>query len=248
MAKLFNDKMTNMKNNKILELKMEDGSSVEFDTEFFTFENVDYCLLTPADQNCQYKPVVRKAAWSTDGVQLFEIEDSEEHQRVMDYLLLLEKLEKCLLALDEGEQYRFLTTCNLPAKQYTIDNLGEGMEVVSEKMYGWWKQRFVLNHNTKKAWEFMNKNQILCTVTHEDIDWEAVNQLPHKAINHAIRLSAHFPTNIRPYKDGVAWVRWQLTPDGRYYMDADGYGMTDDDEIAICGQIDQHGKVVRKFR
>ena len=43
-------------------------------------------------------------------------------------------------------------------------------------------------------------------------------------------------------------IGWQLTPDGRYYMDEDGYGMTDDEEITIYGQIDQQGKVVKKFK
>jgi hypothetical protein len=46
----------------------------------------------------------------------------------------------------------------------------------------------------------------------------------------------------------VAEVSWQINPDGRYYMDEDGYGMTDDEEITIYGFIDQKAKVVVKFR
>lgn len=33
-----------------------------------------------------------------------------------------------------------------------------------------------------------------------------------------------------------------------YYMDEDGYGMTDDDEVEIYGFIDRCGKVVVKFQ
>jgi hypothetical protein len=43
-------------------------------------------------------------------------------------------------------------------------------------------------------------------------------------------------------------VQWQLNPDGRYYMDDDGFGMTDDEEINIYGIIDTEGRVVVKFQ
>lgn len=43
-------------------------------------------------------------------------------------------------------------------------------------------------------------------------------------------------------------MAWQLNPDGRYYMDDDGFGMTDDKEINIYGFIDKTGTVVVKFQ
>ena len=46
----------------------------------------------------------------------------------------------------------------------------------------------------------------------------------------------------------MAQVDWQLNPDGRYYQDDDGYGMTDDEEIDIYGFIDRKGNVLSKFR
>lgn len=51
----------------------------------------------------------------------------------------------------------------------------------------------------------------------------------------------------RQYKNGVAEVEWQLNPDGMYYRDEDGFGMTDDEEIKLYGAIDRKGKVVKKF-
>ena len=36
-------------------------------------------------------------------------------------------------------------------------------------------------------------------------------------------------------------------PDGMYYRDEDGFGMTDDEEINLYGAIDRKGKVVKKF-
>ena len=64
----------------------------------------------------------------------------------------------------------------------------------------------------------------------------------------ARHLSFHFPSFIRGFRNGVAQVDWQLNPDGRYYMDDDGYGMTDDIEIEIYGFMDTEGKVVVKFQ
>ena len=61
-------------------------------------------------------------------------------------------------------------------------------------------------------------------------------------------LDAHFPTRIRSFENGVAQVSWQLNPDGMYYMDEDGYGMTDDDEVEIYGFIDRKGNVIVKFK
>lgn len=94
----------------------------------------------------------------------------------------------------------------------------------------------------------MDKHQILCTVTEDDIDWESLKNLPKDAQEEARALSFHFPSFIRSFKNGVAKVSWQLNPDGRYFMDEDGYGMTDDEEIEIYGFIDQNAKVVVKFK
>lgn len=144
--------------------------------------------------------------------------------------------------------YRLLTSEKYAEHPYETNDLGEGMAVVEEVMNGWWKPRFLINHNTKCAYEFMNEAQVLTTVTKDDIDWESLQGLPDAAVEMAQRLSFHFPSFIRRFENGVAEVSWQLCPEGRYYMDEDGYGMTDDEEIEIYGYIDQNAKVVVKFR
>lgn len=87
----------------------------------------------------------------------------------------------------------------------------------------------------------------LTTVTQDDIAWDTLYGIPKIAIERAKRFSAHFPTFIHEFKNGMAKVSWQINPDGRYYMDDDGFGMTDDEEITIYGYIDHKGKVVSKF-
>lgn len=94
----------------------------------------------------------------------------------------------------------------------------------------------------------MDESETLCTVTQDDIDWESLKGIPEKSIERARRLDFHYPSFVRMFKNGVAEVSWQLNPDGMYFMDEDGYGMTDDDEVEIYGFIDRKGKVVVKFK
>ena len=148
----------------------------------------------------------------------------------------------------EEKLYKVLNTDEYKEYPYKYSELGEGMAVIGETMYGWWKHRFLINHNTKCAYEFMNKDQNLVTVTLEDIDWKSLKDLPEDAQMTAKALSFHFPSFIRRFENGVAQVSWQLNPDGRYYMDEDGFGMTDDEEVVIYGFIDTEGKVIVKFR
>ena len=144
--------------------------------------------------------------------------------------------------------YQLLTTDRYRNRPYETNELGEGMAVINETMWGWWKPRFVLNHTAKTAFEFMDSNERLVTVTTEGIDFDSLKKLPEEAIERAECFSFQFPSFIRGFRNGVARVDWQLNPDGRYYQDDDGFGMTDDEEIDIYGFIDTNGNVLVKFR
>lgn len=60
-------------------------------------------------------------------------------------------------------------------------------------------------------------------------------------------MRADFGFWIYPFVDGVARVEWTVYPDGRYWADDDGFGMTDDEEIILIGRIDDEGKAVCLF-
>lgn len=45
-------------------------------------------------------------------------------------------------------------------------------------MWGWWKLRYLMNHNTRRAYEFIDEAQRLLTVKEEDIDWASLEGLP----------------------------------------------------------------------
>lgn len=162
---------------------------------------------------------------------------------------IFDKIRKLFRRESEAEKlYKVLNTDEYKEQPYRCSDLGEGMAVIDETMCGWWKHRFLINHNTKCAYEFMDKVQKLVTVSEDDIDWESLKDLPECVVDRARALSFHFPSFIHKFENGVAEVSWQINPDGRYYMDEDGYGMTDDEEIEIYGFIDQNAKVVVKFK
>lgn len=148
----------------------------------------------------------------------------------------------------EEKLYEVLQSDTYKSDLYKTEDLGEGMAVLYQNIWGWYKPRFVLNHNDKTAFEFMDSYQCLVTVTNEDIDWASLKKLPEEAIYRAECLSFQFPSFISGFRNGVARVDWQLNPDGRYYMDDDGYGMTADEETEIYGFIDNRGSVLVKFR
>ena len=151
------------------------------------------------------------------------------------------------MSIDE-KLYLLLNTEKYKKCLYRTYSLGEEMAVVYQVIWGWWKPRFVLNYSRKTAFEFMDSNECLVTVTTDDIDFDSLKKLPEDVVDVARCLSFHFPSFVREFENGVARVDWQLNPDGRYYMDDDGYGMTDDEEVEIYGFIDTEGNVLVKFR
>lgn len=94
----------------------------------------------------------------------------------------------------------------------------------------------------------MNEDTTFISFTTDDIDWKSLESLPDYMIERARRLSALFPTFVLRFQNGVAEVHWQLNPDGRYYRDDDGYGMTDDEETTVYGFIDAEMNVLEKFQ
>lgn len=49
-------------------------------------------------------------------------------------------------------------------------------------------------------------------------------------------------------EDGLAELIWRVQPDGRYYADEDGFGMSDQEEIMLRAKFDKTGKFVTPFR
>lgn len=144
----------------------------------------------------------------------------------------------------EGRELCLSQYQGLPLVQ---NDLGEDMALVTQVFGRYWKPRYLMDKEARCAYEFMSIDEVLQIVTDEDIDWDSMKGLPQDAFDRAKAHSFHFPGHVYQYKNGVAEVEWQLNPDGMYYRDEDGFGMTDDEEINLYGAIDRKGKVVKKF-
>lgn len=148
---------------------------------------------------------------------------------------------------EEEKLYRELCLSQYQGLPLVQNDLGEDMALVTQVIGRYWKPRYLMDKEARCAYEFMSIDEVLQIVTDEDIDWDSLKGLPQDAFERAKAHSFHFPGHVYQYKNGVAEVEWQLNPDGMYYRDEDGFGMTDDEEINLYGAIDRKGKVVKKF-
>ena len=148
---------------------------------------------------------------------------------------------------EEEKQYKRLSAPQYKDRPYEQRDLGEGMTLVNQVIREYWKPRYLMDNEAKCAYEFMSGDEVLQVVSDEDVDWDSLKGIPQDALDRAKAHSFHFPGHIYQYEKGVAEVEWQLNPDGMYYRDEDGFGMTDDEEINLYGAIDRKGKVVKKF-
>ena len=148
---------------------------------------------------------------------------------------------------EEEKLYRELCLSQYQGLPLVQNDLGEDMVLVTQVIGRYWKPRYLMDKEARCAYEFMSIDEVLQIVTDEDIDWDNLKGLPQDAFDRAKAHSFHFPGHVYQYKNGVAEVEWQLNPDGMYYRDEDGFGMTDDEEINLYGSIDRKGKVVKKF-
>ena len=148
---------------------------------------------------------------------------------------------------EEEKLYRELCLSQYQGLPLVQNDLGEDMALVTQVIGRYWKPRYLMDKEARCAYEFMSIDEVLQIVTDEDIDWDSMKGLPQDAFDRAKAHSFHFTGHVYQYKNGVAEVEWQLNPDGMYYRDDDGFGMTDDEEINLYGAIDRKGKVVKKF-
>ncbi len=57
-----------------------------------------------------------------------------------------------------------------------------------------------------------------------------------------------FRTSFTREADGRFLMVWEIQPDGRYWADSDGFGMTNDEEICLYTHLDLNGSFTGPFR
>lgn len=83
-------------------------------------------------------------------------------------------------------------------------------------------------------------------LTEADIEPSTLRLIKHQCPYLAFK--AHYRFWVFPFTGSKAAVEWTVRPDGSYYADSDGFGMTDNEEITLHGFIDTNGRPIGKFR
>lgn len=180
--------------------------------------------------------------------QTFRSYARHEYRETIMKLKNMTKWLRNLIWPEDKILYQNLTSPQYKTRPYYQSDLGEDMILVSQVICDYIKPRYLMDCRTKRAVEFMDKAQRLLTVTDDDIDWRSLKRVKDEdAIDVARFRLFIYPGDISRYVNGMAEVRWEINPDGRFYCDEDGFGMTGDVEINLYGVIDRKGKVVKKF-
>lgn len=153
-----------------------------------------------------------------------------------------------ITTMNAKELYRELQNPMYDEYPYSgLKDLGEGMAVVEEVIYNYWRERFLVNHEAAEAYELMDRDLTLTFLTEDDVDWDGVETLKNN--RNAYSFSAYYQIfGLYKFVNGVTLVRWTLYPDGMYFMDEDGYGMEDNEESVLYGFIDKKARVVIPFQ
>lgn len=83
-------------------------------------------------------------------------------------------------------------------------------------------------------------------LTEADIEPSALRLIKQQCPYLAFK--AHYRFWVFPFTGNKAAVEWTVRPDGSYYADSDGFGMTDDKEITLHGFINTKGRPIGQFR
>lgn len=84
------------------------------------------------------------------------------------------------------------------------------MSLVHQSLFGWWKPRFLMDHRSEEAFEFMDLDECFVNFSETDVDLKSLKGLSDELLERAQRGYAGFPTHIGPFKGGRAEVAWGI--------------------------------------
>lgn len=149
-------------------------------------------------------------------------------------------------SLSPEQLYALLLDKEFETPPYRKEHLGQGMIVVYDIFGDSKYPRFIIDTTTKRAYEFMTEDYRLTTVQERDINFQSFRLEPG-AINVAEGRNVIYPIIIHRFHKGYAMVSWQLSCDESNYVDEDGYGMTNEEEVIVYGFIDKQCRVIFPF-
>lgn len=128
-------------------------------------------------------------------------------------------------------------------KDISIHQLTDGLAVAYRYRP---REIYFINENEKKAWLVLDSSDRLLQWELKDVDFEKLTGMDH--VGNARAMQAPYGFNIQSFGGCRALVSWTLHPDGGYFADEDGYGMTDDEEEKVYGVINGQCEVIIPFQ
>lgn len=116
---------------------------------------------------------------------------------------------------------------------YAVYENGEDMAVMEHRGRG---GMYMVNHRTREAWLVKTYYGDLVAWTTADVDMKSLEGV--KNTGYARNMVAAYGFHVGGFRNGMALVSWTLQPEGSYYADEDGFGMTDDEEVKVYGVVD----------
>lgn len=119
--------------------------------------------------------------------------------------------------------------------------IGEGMAMFRNSSN---PSLYIANTETNEMRQLVDRTGHVVGFENEDFDWEKLKGLEHRRCLDDMVIDYAGIGRYGDFCNGICCISWMLYPDGRYFADADGYGMEDNDEENIYCILDKHLKVL----
>lgn len=143
------------------------------------------------------------------------------------------------------ELYKELASDFNTEKQYFFADRGEGM------MQGWerdGRRIFLVNTEKEVAFELVNVVGSFSRWNISAVEVASVLDMPAHIQRSIISTKVDYYFGVDDFKDGFALVVWTIQPDGQYFADSDGFGMTHDQELNLYAYIDKNATFLVPFQ
>lgn len=122
--------------------------------------------------------------------------------------------------------------------------IGEGMAMFGHSRGPLW----IVNTENGKVRCLLNETGHVVGFEPKDFDLEKIGKWAERYSFRKMEVDYAGMHRYSDYSGGVCCIYWMLHPDGRYFMDSDGFGMEDDEEEAIYCYMDKNLNVVIPFQ
>ena len=182
---------------------------------------------------------IYKGEGSTNNPVTMPIEVFKERKKVINELSK-NNIENMVQIESKGEYY-FIHGIN-ELEGCRCYSWGENLLLVVDEEDG----RYLVNKATGKSRKISEPGKLV-GFSDDEIDLEAIEKLPH-SYNARLRLIEYGGiSRWDDCRDGLITLCWTLYPDGRYFADEDGFGMEDNDEVAVYCVMNDNLEVVKPF-